>query len=523
MYIAPNSTIKLLKNVPLDASYDHTVYFSSKTQQRNWFEGYIKPGMVFEKQYYQRHSRDYIKLEVLADNVYDCNYIMFRNTSYGTKWFYAFITNVEYVNNNVTLIQYQIDAMQTWHFDYTLGECFVEREHSASDAIGENLVPENVATGDYWTEKLGNVEGLEDLSIVLFCTVDENYHNIDGVFREGIFSGLYPVTFPCTTAGSAQAVSWIQNLPILKIDAIKCACIMPTTFAEVNIVAEAAEFTKKTTLNRTDGLGGYEEVKNNKLLTYPYNFLYVTNNEGKCAIYPYEYFESSTCMFELFGDYTPNPQVIMYPLLYKGSSQNEDESIQLGGYPQIAFDVDSFKAWLAQSASAIGIAALGAVNHGIASFPIPLNGGETTIGEVSPTISNLASLNSPARAIGLALSGTAAIMMPPQARGSQSSAVKIPAGMMNFTFYRKFIRPEFAAIIDDYFSMFGYATRRLKIPNTAVRTCWTYTKTIGCNMTKCNVPADDAKLICSLYDRGITFWMSTATVGDYSQSNNVLI
>ena len=73
MYIQPNSTVKLLKDVPLDASEDHTIYFATATEQLNYFNSYVKTGMTFTKQYYQRHSKNSLKLEVLADNVYDCN------------------------------------------------------------------------------------------------------------------------------------------------------------------------------------------------------------------------------------------------------------------------------------------------------------------------------------------------------------------------------------------------------------------------------------------------------------------
>ena len=39
-------------------------------------------------------------------------------------------------------------------------------------------------------------------------------------------------------------------------------------------------------------LDGYAP-RNNKLLSYPYNFLYVTNNQGNSAIYRWEFFNLS--------------------------------------------------------------------------------------------------------------------------------------------------------------------------------------------------------------------------------------
>lgn len=93
-----------------------------------------------------------MRVGLSADACYDCNYLMFQNSGFGSKWFYAFITSVEYVNNAVTEISFEIDVMQTWFFNYSVGECFIEREHSASDEIGENLVPETVNVGEYVLE-----------------------------------------------------------------------------------------------------------------------------------------------------------------------------------------------------------------------------------------------------------------------------------------------------------------------------------------------------------------------------------
>ena len=150
MYIEPNTTIKILRNCPLDTTYDHTIYFSGETEQINYFTSLVK--YALNTQTYQRVNRNRMRVQYKADYLYDCNYLMFQNTNYGDKWFYAFIKSVEYVNNITSEIEYEIDVMQTWFFDYTLGQSFVEREHSSTDEIGDNTVPENLEIGDYVTD-----------------------------------------------------------------------------------------------------------------------------------------------------------------------------------------------------------------------------------------------------------------------------------------------------------------------------------------------------------------------------------
>ena len=115
MYIEPNTVIKILKDCPLDNSYDHTIFFTSASDQLSFFNEHTK--YALDKQSYQRVKRGYMRVSIQAENLYDCNYLMFQNTSFGTKWFYAFIKSVEYINNVTSEIEFEIDVMQTWFFD----------------------------------------------------------------------------------------------------------------------------------------------------------------------------------------------------------------------------------------------------------------------------------------------------------------------------------------------------------------------------------------------------------------------
>lgn len=83
------------------------------------------------------------------------------------------------------------------------------------------------------------------------------------------------------------------------------------------------------------------------------------------------------------------------------------------------------------------------------------------------------------------------------------------------------IKEEFARIIDDFFSMFGYKTNKVKIPNLTGRQNWNYIKTIDCNITG-NLPQQDLQEIKDMFNNGLTIWHNTSTFLDYSQSNNIV-
>ena len=133
-YIQPNTRVLLLTGVPLDETYEHTLYFSDINAQTSYFLGQKK--YEFSPQTYQRKGAGYIKVNQRPELLYDCSYLMFQNTSYGNKWFYAFVLDIEYVNDVTAIVSYQIDWLQTWWFDLTIHDCWVDREHIAVDAIG---------------------------------------------------------------------------------------------------------------------------------------------------------------------------------------------------------------------------------------------------------------------------------------------------------------------------------------------------------------------------------------------------
>lgn len=520
MYIEPNTVIRLLTNCPLDNTYDHTIYFNNAQAQREYFAGLTK--YTLTNQTYQRVNSSRMRVQYKADDLYDCNYLMFQNTNFGNKWFYAFVKSVEYINNIVSEIEYEIDVMQTWAFDYQLGQCFIEREHSATDVAGDNLVPENVEKGDYVSEDFDASGEIGAKSIVVAATFDNNYDNVSGSYYAGIFSGLWFTVFENTPAGAQSCADFIQNAGA-KSDGIVAVFLMPSamvTASNDSAITKTFSKTKFTDLKRADG----SAIKNKKLLTYPYNMLYVTNLQGNHAEYHYEYFSGDTCEFNIAGDMSPNPGVMLAPVNYKGVLTNYDEKIILNGFPQLSFNVDSFKAWLAQNAASLPVNALSS-SLGQATSIANAQIGLQYAAKASATAAAGVTAFAAPIAAGLAVAGTVAevyqhSIMPHQARGASGATTMAALGLLDFGFMHKHIRPEFVSIIDDYFTMYGYATHRIKVPNRNVRPYWTYTKTIGC-VIHGSVPCDDMSKICKIFDNGITFWTNGNNIGNYSLDNSV--
>ena len=127
--------------VPFDNSYRHTMTFASLQAQTDFFSSCCT--QAFEKDTYTYiRMNNSIRVQFNAESLYTYDYVMYQNRNYGNKWFYAFIVGVNYINENTTELVLELDVMQTWYFDYTLVQGYVEREHVNDDTVGAHLNPE---------------------------------------------------------------------------------------------------------------------------------------------------------------------------------------------------------------------------------------------------------------------------------------------------------------------------------------------------------------------------------------------
>lgn len=504
MYIAPNTVIRLLKDVPLDNTYRNTIYFTSVTNQSSYFQGKTK--YTFSNQSYQRVNRGVIRVARKADDLYDCNYLMFQNTSYGNKWFYAFVVSVEYVNNATAEITFEIDVMQTWHFDYSVNMSFIEREMSVTDEIGDNLVPENLEIGDYIYKDLGLTSLFSLYQIVIAATFDENMNDATGGMYGGVFSGLHYNVFPTwQSASSFIEDATEQN----KSEGIVSIFMLPVAFASdyQSTMPELFDIERDKNIENIDGY----VPKNNKLFTYPYNLLYVTNNEGGVANYAFEYFSTEKCSFNASGAMCCTPECMLVPLNYKGVEKNYNEKLTIGNFPQCAYSVDTFKAWVAQNQNQLALNAVNAIGTTVmGGAAMVASGGAVGSGTALSGIQQIGSLLAT-----IADKST----LPPHARGGSGSIINMANQIKGFQFYYAHIRREFAEIIDNYFNVYGYATHLVKVPNRDARPHWNYVKTVNVSLTG-SVPADDMARLRSIYDNGVTFWKNGDDVGNYALDNS---
>lgn len=320
--------------------------------------------------------------------------------------------------------------------------------------------------------------------------------------------------------------------------------------------------------------------KNNKLYGYPYNYMVFESPDGSSNILKFENFLNNNIhkFWSLLSIY-PEVETMCAPENYESTTYivNFRQALYCKNYPVCGVASDSYQAWLAQNKFSMPIAmamveggALGggttiSGTHGgshhsgkidqgaleagskllrqvpivqgldlltatgkaymdnrtIMSDMITAGKGVSMIGDVLS--GDFGSVGDVAREVGLQLASIAGHKAVPDTAVTKSGAAGIlhNAALDNYKIYYTKIRPEYAEIIDNYFTCFGYATHVVKVPNTTGRRNWNYVKTVGCTISG-NIPSEAEDKITAIFDRGVTFWHDPSTIHNYSANNDIV-
>ena len=261
--------------------------------------------------------------------------------------------------------------------------------------------------------------------------------------------------------------------------------------------------------------------RNKKLLAFPYSKVVVTNLNGDYAEYRYEYFAYDTYRFKRACVLSVEPEAGCWPTYYKGLEDNYIEKLIIKDFPLCSFSIDSFKAWYAQRKYEV-----------IAGFGVDALHAFTGIGMMAATGGTAGSLLSGAAMAGGKIKGIGqvggsvenAIMkgaqiadkatLPNRILGSTTNNFNMALGIQGFHVYNAQIRPFWAQKLDGFFDRYGYKVGRFKTVNRKNRKWYTYVKTINCEIEG-KIPGEYYKEILSIYNRGVTFWVSPQMTGHY--------
>ena len=324
--ITPDSYIKLVR---FDVTPEHQITFSDGVTQVDYFKNTLE-GVVLEASSYQR--KDFkVRFEACIDEIEKYNYMIVQNAPYNYKYFFYYITNMEYVSDEVTDIFIKLDVFQTYQFDFQYLNSFVEREHVNSDVVGEHTIPENLETGEYIINYTERMSTLMDYVFIVQCKRDMDgvvwlSTDLGGIRYSGRFYACYDYEVVKNII-EFYADGEQHGLPITLDDIINIYIVpsrflpspyipAPQGYEPINSYSTNVELNFST--NKPTSIDGYTPI-NKKLLTREFNYMVVSNECGGTEELTYENFTTSNCQFLIEAIPTPSGSAKLTPKSYGNS------------------------------------------------------------------------------------------------------------------------------------------------------------------------------------------------------------
>lgn len=569
MIVVPESEVRLLSNVPLNNSYEHVMDFSTKQQQTDYFMG--KTEHTFSNLTYVREHQA-LNVPLASDGLYLCNYIMYQNPEFSSKWFYAYITKKEYVNPNTTRIYFEIDPYQTWQFEIRFRASFIEREHTKRWNSDGSPVINTIEEGLNYGSDYEVVENMQYIPyntiffLVIVCTRKMHGGTAEKNKIEPMLNGSpQPLTYyihpfkmngsiPTTTMdGTAinlspindvlkslykqkDAVNNIANLYVTEYPGIPIArdgenlTVSMSQFDHATIQDDENSFNtlyvknapvyQKLEVSLGNKYHGYKSVTESKLLMYPYALTVLTDMKGNHQEIKNEYIQGNNIVINTTGSLGVSNKVAynIKNYLMKESDINSAGEVALrnaiinNNPNDVPIITDLLSAYLQGNRNTIE-------NQ---KHSILYNQASGMIGSaLNRNIGGM--INSGAQGIlqieGLLAKQKDIANVPPQLNKlGGNTAFDYGNDVKGLYIIKLQITDEYKNMLTNFFKMFGYKVNSVKVPDLRSRQHYNYIKTVGANITG-NIPAEDLQTIKQMFDNGVTIWHGDY-VGNYNLANS---
>ena len=543
-----NSEIVLCKGIKMDKDYENVLSYNEDSMialcKSNDHKIYENNSYTFLEK-----SNNTIRISCPYNIAMYANYVAFRNPRFGNKWIFAWVTDVKLLSIDDTEITFEVDVWSTWYGSFNVGQAFVEREHVDDDTIGKHTVPEALETGDFIINSLeefgNNVMNTKYIAMaysgnpqtffpsytsgkiysglytgynyMIFASSQDAESMIQGFADNGALEKIYAL-FTIPTGLIRSSVHWYNSPNASESDIIEVGDGNYPMFALVpsdpSATYEEITMQSSTNFNINSTINGYTP-KNNKLFTGDYNYIYATNNCGSDVKFNYEDFINNQPSFKISGVISLGCSIKLIPLNYKKydttSTTNSEYIYGLNAskYPTLGWVGDAYTNWLTQNAINIGTSL---VSAGVSTLTSAFTGNPLyAFGGLMDITNKLGTLRQHQ-------------LVSETGQGNLNCGdLTYSSKKMNFTLYRMSIKEEYAKIIDNYFSRFGYKVNEVKTPNLNSRTKFNFIKVGGMDeLISGNIPASDLEKINQICRKGVTIFHNYDDIGNYTISNPIV-
>lgn len=548
VYALQSNELMICADVPLDASQVRQLSFADKNEQYNYFRS--KAIRVFNDFKYIREHRG-IKVPVNAEEIGNACYLCFKNQASG-KWYYAFVTQVIYINPETSLLNFEIDVYQTFLFDMVIRDCDISREHVANDDFKTNTVQEPVDVGDYViaheeVQVLGDLES--NYPFIILSAID--LLSDPGTLEEpkvtaaqgGVYGGLpsavraYLVEPHQWGTSSITAIMealssypWVSQ-SILAIYAIPSFGFSGTVTVRQSAMGFNIGVISDSSSPFRSGAGsaliGWESkfpaYKNKKMYTSQFSFIECLLPNGNRFVLKPEFIKDSAPVVMLVTTLIPAPNFYFYTPDYCGAEEDFLlNANNISGFPCFPVQNNTYPLQTAQAEATNTLVhsqnrsnifwdTVGNVVQSVFTGD-PLNVLSTGIDAYKNVRSELQSSERDRQRIG-------------QMQTNVSLTGASGGGLATFIASKKLeilyrwwtVKPEFAEKIEQFFDVYGYKVSRFGVPNLNSRPRYNYIKCNNVNVYG-NIPNEFLQPLRNMFINGFTVWHDKNNVGTYGNN-----
>ena len=523
----PLTSVKVLNGIKFNSSYTDTLFFDSVSAQTSYFSGKAK--FSFNNLTPIR-LQNKIRLPRPADSLYDCSYVMFQNANFGTKWFYAFIKAIDYVNMNMCELTIELDVIQTWFFEcnsFNKNQYILRETPPTNEGLFENIMPENFNINEYVVfDDTHSFTRDDSFKLVLWLATgsDELFPTISVVKTTGLYNGL---TYRIYDTGESDITQLGEDLTSLSLlgrnDSIVALTMINTNFLPTDS-NKLSPITRTVAINpfssapaQYPALDGYIP-RRKKVYNYPFCYIGINNLQGTIAKYKFEYFNNTIGQFEMQTIFDPTATTWIVPRHYKNLSYNYDERTAYMCAHNCPIVTDTYKANLSQILSTVSSIGMGAL--GIATAQPVLAGASAAHAINSMDSYSGQKANFVGSAVSEIANASANVLesTPQASMCSSSTAMQAANGFFDVPEIIGYCAPaSVLKTVDFYFEKYGYSVSKYKAIDFSNNNYWHYVQTMNSDFNG-NVSFEDLAQINSIFDNGIRFWYDD-DIGNYREGN----
>ena len=187
--VIPAAEVIFLAGIP-DISGENTIFFYDRYTQEIWFRQHESPTLSLRNDTYTNINimQGTMIVNYDAETILNgANYLMIKNRN---KWYYCYLTGAVQNSVNSSTVSFEVDALQTYLFDYGIVQAYIEREHVTNDTVqniytGRSALKDQLECGDYIVdERVTN--RLSGYSVIVWSA-----QNASGAQTSSTHYGLY--------------------------------------------------------------------------------------------------------------------------------------------------------------------------------------------------------------------------------------------------------------------------------------------------------------------------------------------